>query len=159
MSIISDIFSGGAEGVLKGVGSLAKDIRTAITGDDPLTAEQKLKLSEMASALEVAALAADVEVIKGQAAINMEEAKSDSLFKSGWRPAVGWVCVAGLAFTFVVKPLLPWVIQAGCQLFGYVSTMPPMPDIPMGDLITLLVGMLGLGGMRTFEKIRGVPAK
>lgn len=159
MSIISDIFSGGAEGVLKGVGGLAKDIRTAITGDEPLSADQKLKLSEMASALEVAALAADVEVVKGQTAINMEEAKSDSLFKSGWRPAVGWVCVAGLLFTFVIKPLLPWSVQVSCLLFGYVSALPPMPDIPMGDLITLLVGMLGLGGMRTFEKLRGVAAK
>jgi len=113
----------------------------------------------MASALEVAALAADVEVIKGQTAINMEEAKSDSLFKSGWRPAVGWVCVAGLAFTFVVKPLLPWMVQVGCLIFGYVSVLPPMPDIPMADLVILLGGMLGLGGMRTFEKLRGVAAK
>jgi len=159
MSIISDMFAGGAEGVLKGVGSLAKDIRTAITGDEPLTADQKLKLSEMASALETAALAADIEVIKGQTAINMEEAKSDSLFKSGWRPAVGWVCVAGLAFTFVLKPLLPWSVQVVCQIFGYVSALPVMPDIPMGDLITLLVGLLGLGGMRTFEKLRGVAAR
>lgn len=159
MSFISDIFAGGAEGVMKGVGTLAKDIRTAITGDEPLSADQKLKLSEMASALEAAALAADVEVIKGQTAINLEEAKSDSLFKSGWRPAVGWVCVSGLVITFVVKPLLPWLVQVACLLFGYESALPPIPEIPMGDLTILLAGMLGLGGMRTFEKIRGTAAK
>ena len=110
----------------------------------------------MTTALEQAANNLDLTIIQGQNAINLEEAKSDSLYKSGWRPAVGWVCVAGLAYTFVVKPLLPWLVQVGALLLGYVSVLPLMPEIPMGDLIILLSGLLGLGTMRTFEKFKGV---
>lgn len=148
MSIISDIFSGGAEGLLKGVGTLAKDIRSAITGEESLSAEQRVKLAEMASAIESAALAADMEIAKAQTAINIEEAKSDSLFKGGWRPAVGWVCVAGLGYTFIVRPMLPWLVG----LFG--AQVPAMPAIRTDELMILLTSMLGLGGFRTFERVR-----
>lgn len=140
---------GGVTGLFKGAGEFAKDIRTAITGAESLSAEQRTQLLAQAAALEASVLQADLAVIQGQNAINLEEAKSDSLFKSGWRPAVGWVCVAGLTYTFVVKPILPWIVA----LFGVVVV--PMPDIPMGDLSVLLCGLLGLGGFRTFEKIRG----
>lgn len=155
MSFWSGLMEGGISGLAKGVGSLAKDLRTAITGEEPLTAEQRARLLEQVAALEQAALAADVTQMQGQVEINKIEAGSDSLYKSGWRPAVGWVCVAGLAFTFVIKPLLPWLVQVAGIPFGYVSALPPMPDIPMGDLTILLAGMLGLGGFRTFEKVKG----
>lgn len=149
MGFWDSLAEGGVTGLFKGAGAFAKDIRTAITGDEPLTAEQKTQLLAQASALEASVLNADLAAIQGQNAINLEEAKSDNLFKSGWRPAVGWVCVSGLAYTFVVKPILPWIVA----LFGV--TVAPMPEIPMGDLSILLSGLLGLGGFRTFEKIRG----
>ncbi|MDD3293101.1 MAG: 3TM-type holin [Geobacteraceae bacterium] len=152
MSIISDIFSGGAEGLLKGVGTLAKDIRSAITGEESLSAEQRVKLAEMASAIESAALAADMEIAKAQTAINIEEARSDGIFKGGWRPAVGWVCVAGLGYTFIIRPMLPWLVG----LFG--SQVPAMPSIQTDELMILLTGMLGLGGFRTFERVRSQKA-
>lgn len=146
---------GGVTGLFKGVGEFAKDIRTAITGEESLTAEQRANLLAQAAALEASVLQADLAVIQGQTDINKIEAADPSLFKSGWRPAVGWICVAGLAFTFVIKPILPWLVQVGCLALGYESALPPMPAIPMEDLIVLLGGMLGLGGFRTFEKIRG----
>ncbi len=67
------------------------------------------------------------------------------MFIAGWRPAVGWVCVLGLAVT-VFSPLLGWV----AALAGHAILVPP---IPMDALMTLLIGMLGLGGMRTVEKL------
>lgn len=155
MSFWAGLMEGGISGIAKGVGSLAKDLRAAITGEEPLTAEQRTRLLEQVSAMEQAVLAADVAQMQGQVELNKIEAGSDSLYKSGWRPAVGWVCVAGLAFTFVVKPLLPWLVQVAGIPFGYVSALPPMPEIPMGDLTILLAGMLGLGGFRTFEKVKG----
>ena len=152
----ADLMKGGAEGLVGGVGSLAVKLREAFTGESVVSSEERAKILEMTTALEQAANNLDLTIIQGQNAINLEEAKSDSLYKSGWRPAVGWVYVAGLAYTFVVKPLLPWLVQVGALLLGYVSVLPLMPEIPMGDLIILLSGLLGLGTMRTFEKFKGV---
>lgn len=85
-----------------------------------------------------------------QTDVNKIEAASDSLFKSGWRPAVGWLCVTAFSVQFVVRPLLPWAVG----LFGtYVA---PIPSLDMSELFTLLFGMLGLGAYRTYEKKAGV---
>ena len=88
------------------------------------------------------------QLAKAQIEVNKEEAASTSLFVSGWRPAVGWTCVAGLGYSFFGLPLLSW----GSTNFGWV--IPPALD--MSTLLTLLLGMLGLGGLRTKEKIEGV---
>lgn len=109
----------------------------------------KLRLLEMQQAGELAQLNADLELAKGQLAVNTEEAKSGSVFVAGWRPAVGWVCVLGLLYTFLLRPLLSWAS-------GFGTGIPTPPPLDMGDLLTLLLGMLGLGGLRTTEKIKGV---
>lgn len=90
----------------------------------------------------------DLAVVVGQMEINKVEAANSSLFVAGWRPAVGWVCVAGLSYTFVAQPLLAWASSI------WFMQVPPVLD--MGTLITLLGGMLGLGGLRTYEKTQGV---
>ena len=82
------------------------------------------------------------ELALGQIAVNLEEAKSDSLFKSGWRPAVGWVCVIGLGYQFVVYPIL-------------IAFVPKIVQLDLGTLLTLLFGILGLGALRTQEKLQG----
>lgn len=78
---------------------------------------------------------------------NKIEGASDDLFKSGWRPAVGWICVCAFAYAGLVRPLMPW----GMRLAGHEC-----PDLPpIDDVFTeLLFGMLGLGGMRTWEKLK-----
>ena len=86
-----------------------------------------------------------------QTEINKVEAASTSLFVSGWRPAVGWVCVGGLVYTFVGWPLLTWASAT------WHFAVPPTLDL--GALLTLLGGMLGLSGLRSFEKVSGVAAK
>lgn len=90
----------------------------------------------------------------GQLQINLEEAKSSSLFVAGWRPAVGWVCGFALAYQFVLQPLIAY----GISIYSTYShnPVPPLPTLDTGSLITVLMAMLGLGGMRTFEKINGV---
>lgn len=85
----------------------------------------------------------------GQAQTNTSEAGNASVFVAGWRPAVGWVCAAGLASQFLAGPLLTW----GAGLFGHTLAY---PSLDMGSLMTLLLGLLGLGGMRTLEKLQGV---
>ena len=81
---------------------------------------------------------AESAIAAAQSATNTAEAANPSIFVAGWRPACGWICVAGLAYSSVISPLF---------------------HLPAGDtntLIGILGGMLGLGGMRTMEKIKGV---
>jgi hypothetical protein len=101
--------------------------------------------------LELAQMAADADMAKAQAAINQTEAANPNLFVSGWRPFVGWVCGLGLAYAFLIKPIASPLVQKWSGV--------PMEALDVGTLLTLLFGMLGLGGMRTFEKMNGVARK
>jgi len=89
--------------------------------------------------------------IAGQLRINEVEAENPSLFVSGWRPFVGWVCGGGLVYAFVGQPLLSWA----SGVYGFA--IPPTLDV--STLLTVLGGMLGLGGLRTVEKLSGVDRK
>jgi hypothetical protein len=90
--------------------------------------------------------------ITGQMDINKVEAASNSLFVSGWRPSIGWVCSAGFAVQFVIGPLAEW----GSTLAGHSVKFPQMDT---GTMMPLLLGMLGLGSLRTVEKLQDKAAK
>jgi len=83
------------------------------------------------------------ELAKGQLEVNKAEAASGSFFRGGWRPAVGWICVAGFGVNFLISP-----IAAG---FGFI-----VPQADTAVMLPVLMGMLGLGGLRTVEKVRGL---
>lgn len=119
-----------------------------ILPDPQQAADAKIKVLEMAQRGELALLDADMKLAMGQMEVNKVEAGTD-LFRGGWRPATGWTCVFGLVYQFLLQPLLPWVVA----LFG--ATVPPLPAIDNETLMVLLAGMLGLGGMRSFERVRG----
>jgi len=90
------------------------------------------------------------ELAKGQIDINKEEAKSRNIFIAGWRPFVGWTCGLALFWHFLGLPVTLFVT-------GWFNLQhPPLPEFDMQSLMTVLLGMLGLGGMRTFEKFKGV---
>jgi hypothetical protein len=93
------------------------------------------------------------EVAKGQMEVNKAEAQSGSVFKGGWRPFIGWTCGAAFAYHFIIQPFLIFAIT----VFGL--DLPALPDFDMSALMPVLLGMLGLGGMRSFEKSKGVAAK
>lgn len=116
--------------------------------DPQAAADAKLKAMELAQRGELAVLDADMKLALGQMEINKVEATTD-LFRGGWRPAVGWTCVFGLVYQFLLQPLLPWV----AAVFG--GHVPPLPAIDNETLMVLLTGMLGLGGLRTFERVKG----
>lgn len=120
-----------------------------IIPDPQAASEAKLKALEMAQRGELAFLDADVKLALGQMEINKAEAMSGDRFRGGWRPAVGWCCVFGLGYTFLLRPLLPWI----AALFG--ANVPELPAIDNEALMVLLFGMLGLGGMRSFERVKG----
>jgi len=92
------------------------------------------------------------EVVKAQLEINKAEAEHPSLFVSGWRPAVGWVCVLGMAGNFITIPFTNMVLE----LLEYDVAI---PLIDMETLLPVLLGMLGLGAMRTVEKVKQVERK
>jgi hypothetical protein len=91
----------------------------------------------------------DFQLALGQIKVNEAEAKNSNLFVAGWRPAVGWICVAGLAYNFVIYPLLLWAVAATGAEFK-------PPSLLSDTLMELVLGMLGLGALRTAEKWKGV---
>lgn len=119
-----------------------------IIPDPQAAADAKLKVMELAQRGELAVLDADMKLALGQIEVNKAEATTD-LFRGGWRPATGWVCVGGLAYQFLLQPLLPWFVA----VLG--GSVPPLPTIDNETLMVLLTGMLGLGGLRTFERVKG----
>ncbi len=110
----------------------------------------KLELLKMQQTGELAKLAAETDLAKGQIAVNQVEAANSNIWVSGARPFVMWVCGAAFAYHFVVLPFLIFVLAAS----GHKPI--DLPVFDMGALSTVLMGMLGLGGLRTYEKINGV---
>lgn len=117
---------------------------------DPTAAgEAKMKLMELAQTGELAKLNAEMQIATGQLEVNKVEAANSSLFVAGWRPFVGWTCGAAFAFKFIGGPMLVFV--AG--YFGHPITL---PEMDFTDMSTILMGMLGIGALRTVEKVKGV---
>ena len=85
-----------------------------------------------------------------QMAINKEEASSGSLFKGGWRPCIGWICGIAFGYHFVLQPVIVFVLT----IFGV--TIVNLPEFEMNTLLTVLGGMLGIGGLRSYEKSKGL---
>jgi hypothetical protein len=90
------------------------------------------------------------ELAKGQLEVNKVEASHRSPLVAGWRPFIGWVCGVALAWHFVLSPVILFL----AAWFNVV--LPALPEFDMGSLMTVLMGMLGLGGLRTFEKSKGL---
>ena len=85
-----------------------------------------------------------------QIEVNKIEAASPDFFKSSWRPFIGWVCGVAFAYHFVLQPIIIFVVA----LFG--AEIPALPEFDMASLMTVLGGLLGLGGLRTYEKSKGL---
>lgn len=90
------------------------------------------------------------EQTMAQLTVNKEEAAHRSIWVAGWRPFIGWVCGVALAWHFVLAPIVLFV-AAWANVF-----LPPLPAFDMDSLMTVLLGMLGLGGLRSFEKAKGL---
>lgn len=142
MGFFSKLFGGGVgdgvKGALQGAGDLAHDVRSVITGKLP--PEEAAKFKQKADELEARLRTAQMEV-------NKAEAGHKSLFVAGWRPSIGWTGAIALFYQFVFRP-----IYNGLGLGD-------MPEIEADALYPLIAGMLGLGGMRSWEKGKSVQDK
>jgi hypothetical protein len=114
--------------------------------------EAQLKLTQELNSNSQAILAALSEVDKAQIAVNSEEAKSGSLFVSGWRPWLGWVCGAAFTWQYVLLPVATFILAA-------CGKSVVLPAIDFSAMSPVMMGMLGLAGMRTWEKVQDVQSK
>lgn len=139
----------GISSIISGVGSIIDSVHTSD--------KEKMELA-------IAAQKVQNELHMGQINTNIEEAKHKSIFVAGWRPAAGWVCAIALGLGYIPKFLVLtgiWTYQ--CILImnswsgtGPVPVLPIFPDLGLTDLIGLLGALLGLAGMRTYERKSGV---
>lgn len=134
MSWLSSIVGGGLVSAAEGVAGI---VDRFVETDDEKKAAEIIKAKLLMRPGEV------------QAELNKIEAGHRSIFVAGWRPFIGWVCGVALAYNFIVRDLLAWVI------LNTGATASPPPELAMEHLMTILLGMLGLGGMRTLEKMSG----
>jgi hypothetical protein len=144
LSLIGKIFAGG--NIVKDTGEALDKLFTS----DEERAEKKLEAEKAEIDFRLKEDAMDVELAKGQQKIDEAEAANPNWFVAGWRPAVGWVCVLGLTYQFLGFPLLCYLNA----LMKIADRNPPSLDVQ--TLVALLTGMLGLGGFRTWEKLKGV---
>jgi hypothetical protein len=109
----------------------------------------KNKRAEAEESLKLALASNEFQLAIEQVKVNAIEAASNDKFTSRWRPFIGWICGTAFALHFVIFPILNWIVV----LFGA-----PAIDIvfDMQSLMYALGGLLGLGGFRTFEKVKGV---
>ncbi|MES2323295.1 MAG: 3TM-type holin [Pseudomonadota bacterium] len=117
--------------------------------DPQAAAAAKVQVMEMAQRGELAQLDAELKLATGQLEVNKAEAASTSLFVSGWRPFIGWTCGAAFAYKFVLAPAGAFAMAAAGHAIN-------LPVLDFTEMSTILLGMLGLGGLRTIEKVKGV---
>lgn len=134
--------------------SAALELGTSVVNKiwpDPVKqAEEQRKLQELAQKGDLEALNAEVKLLVGQMKINEESAKHKSLFVAGARPFIIWVGGFSMAWSGVIHPLLEWLVTV------FAPGIQPPPLIESGALTAIVTGLLGIGGMRSFDKTKGV---
>lgn len=139
--------------VISGLFSAAQSLIERFFPDPEKKAAAQLELLRMQQNGDLAQLAAETDLAKLQIQTNIEEAKSTNWWVAGWRPAIGWVCGAGLAYAALVEPFARFAAKVW---FGYTGDFPVIDtDLTM----QILMGMLGLGAMRSVEKVKGAEGK
>ena len=113
---------------------------------EKVSEETALKLNQE---LTLALINGELQPMLAQLNVNEKEAEHDSIFVAGWRPFIGWVCGSALAYQFVLQPFLVFGLTA------FQVNLGPLPQLDYASLSTVLMGMLGLGAMRSYEKIKG----
>ena len=135
--------------ILLGIGSKVID---KIWPDPAQRDAAKLELLKMQQSGDLAQLTADTSLMIEQIKVNAAEAQNPSLFVSGWRPGVGWVCVAACGWNWIGLP----VAKVIAVILGHPIDLAPAD---LTEMLPILMGMLGLGGLRTVEKLQGRAAK
>jgi len=137
MGWLTKLFSMGGDGIAKPVDAVGNILDKLFTSKDEKLTHEEVRMRLM--------MKPDV----AQVELNKLEAQHRSTFVAGWRPFIGWVCGIALLYNFILRDIIAWL------LVMYDKTLEPPPELAMEHLMTVLLGMLGLGGMRTYEKLKG----
>lgn len=130
--------------------NLVASLIPSVTGILDKVVEDKDQKAKLAHEIATLAEKQAHDAAMAQVEVNKAEAQHRSIFVAGWRPFIGWVCGIALAYHFVLAPLIVFgVAWSGAEI-------PEIPTFDMDSLMTVLLGMLGLGGMRSFEKAKGL---
>jgi len=153
--IIGSVIGAVLPGVLPSITETAKILVDRLVPDPAARAQAQKELEEVISAREAAVMQAISEQNAAQNAVNLAEAQGNDRFSSRWRPAAAWVCVAGFAYQFVFAPIMTWAAAIIGTAAGIAFPVPP--TLSTGDLMPVLLGLLGLGAQRSYERVNGVP--
>jgi len=132
------------------IGGSIGDAFQKIVGTFKVSPSQQLEAQTELSKIQLELQGKILDQVSAQMDINKVEAASSSTFVAGWRPAIGWICGLGLFVQFIVNPIATWIAALAQHPIVF-------PALDLGTLMTLLLGMLGLGTMRTFEKVNNAP--
>ena len=141
--------------LISGLFSAAQSLIGRFFPDPEKQAEAQRALLQMQQNGELALLASETDLAKLQIQVNVEEAKHANIFVSGWRPCCGWVCAAAFAYSYVLLPFAQFLVFT----FGtatMVEQLAKAPALELSEMMPVLLGMLGLSGLRTTERIKGV---
>lgn len=141
--------------LISGLFSAAQSLIERFFPDPAQKAAAALELARMQQNGELALLASETDLAKLQIQVNVEEAKSTNIFVSGWRPAVGWVCAAAFAYSYVILPFAQFLVFT-FGTTGMAEQLALAPKLELSEMLPVLFGMLGLSGLRTTERIKGV---
>lgn len=147
MPIMDQIASALGGNIAGGVADIIKLFKV-----DPNVALQNQTQIEQ---IQASIIAKSMDTVSAQLAVNQAEAASGKTFIAGWRPFIGWVCGVAMAYKFVLQPFLTFAL-----IVGHVNFDPSkLPVLDWTDMSTVLLGMLGLAGARTWEKLSGVDTR
>ena len=135
--------------IISGLFSAAQSLIERFFPDPEKKAAAQLELLKMQQTGELAQLASETDLAKLQIQVNVEEAKSTNWFVAGWRPGIGWVCGAGLAYAALIEPFARFIAKVWFKYTG------EFPVISTDLTLQILLGMLGLTAARSIEKIKG----
>ncbi len=114
--------------------------------------EDKDKKNQIAYELSTMAEKHAQELLKGQLEVNKTEAAHKSLFVAGWRPAIGWICGFSIGYHFILEPIIQYILIVNAIQFE-------TPEFDFSQLSTIVMAMLGMSGLRSYEKTKGVHSK
>lgn len=142
--IIGDIIDGGT-----------KIIQEMITDKDKAL-QAEVELRKLATAAELKILEMSHEEKLAQVEINKEAVKSNDAYVRRARPTILWICGAGMGYSFIIHPLFEWAMTIVGIWYPVALTVPIPPNLSMTEMLPILLGMLGLSGYRSYERVKGV---
>lgn len=142
------IAESGIEFLADKLGAKAKTVESITETLQGMTATDQIKLKQLDYDFQKFCLENSIKVQLAQISVDTEEAKSTNWFVAGWRPFVGWICGAGLAYVSILEPIMRFIAKVAAHYEG------PFPVIDTTLTMQVLIGMLGLGVMRTAEKMK-----